>query len=308
MKVKLILRGRDRREVRNELFELSGNAIWVKGEDGPRKEKQAECKDVLYWVLGQEVELWWPVGYGKRVLYEVEVTLLDQNSQTLSTLSKRIGFHAVELVQAPLAEEDQYGKGMTFIFVVNGMRIFIGALGILVWQDFQFACGVYPTHEEFLTTVKVEAKKNVRRLRYHPALVLFCGNNKDYQQVLQWGDIPTLPALKIYESLLPAVVSALSDPEIPYHLIAATVDKGSSNIGKYNPSNIDEAIDPRLTRDHWFDKEDMKAIAMISRSPFEHGSMAHAPLKHSSSSPGHHGVTGRVTPIRQGGTVAVGDV
>ncbi|TFK38904.1 glycoside hydrolase superfamily [Crucibulum laeve] len=71
------------------------------------------------------------------------------------------------------------------------------ALGIHVWQDFQFACGAYPAHEEFLATVKVEAEQNVRWLRHHPALALLCGNNEDYQQVLQWG--------------------ALSDPEIPYH-------------------------------------------------------------------------------------------
>ncbi|TFK38913.1 glycoside hydrolase [Crucibulum laeve] len=269
MQVKVILRDGDGREFRSEMVELSGSAIQVGGEEGLGKENQYECKDVLHWVLGEEVELWWPVGYGKQVLYEVEVALLDQNAQILSTFSKRIGFRTVELVQAPLAEEDQHGKGTTFMFVVNAVRIFIGgsnwipassllttlkpthykkwlellrdggqnmvrlwgggvyepnefydacdALGILVWQDFQFACGVYPAHEEFLATVKVEAEQNVRRLRHHPALTLFCGNNEDYQQVLQWGDVPTLPALEIYESLLPAVVSALSDPEIPYH-------------------------------------------------------------------------------------------
>ncbi|KAF9490586.1 glycoside hydrolase family 2 protein [Pleurotus eryngii] len=90
-------------------------------------------------------------------------------------------------------------------------------LGILVWQDFQFACGVYPAHDEFVENVRKEAEDNVRRLRHHPSIALFCGNNEDYQQVLQWGGIDALPARKIYEEVLPAIVSALTEPPIPYH-------------------------------------------------------------------------------------------
>ncbi len=51
-------------------------------------------------------------------------------------------------------------------------------LGILVWQDFQFACGVYPAHEDFVANVKAEAEDNVKRLRHHPCMALFCGNNE----------------------------------------------------------------------------------------------------------------------------------
>jgi hypothetical protein len=61
-------------------------------------------------------------------------------------------------------------------------------LGILVWQDFQFACGVYPGNLEwFYESVRKEAVDNVRRLRTHPSIALFCGNNEDYQMILQWG-------------------------------------------------------------------------------------------------------------------------
>jgi beta-mannosidase len=66
-------------------------------------------------------------------------------------------------------------------------------LGILVWQDFQFACGVYPAHDSFVASVRKEAEDNVRRLRHHPALALFCGNNEDYQMVMQWGGACPLP-------------------------------------------------------------------------------------------------------------------
>ena len=51
-------------------------------------------------------------------------------------------------------------------------------LGILVWQDFQFACGVYPAHESFVKSVSEEAEANVIRLRRHPSIVLWCGNNE----------------------------------------------------------------------------------------------------------------------------------
>ena len=51
-------------------------------------------------------------------------------------------------------------------------------LGILVWQDFQFACGIYPAHEKFVENVRQEAEDNVLRLRHHPSLALFCGNNE----------------------------------------------------------------------------------------------------------------------------------
>lgn len=63
-------------------------------------------------------------------------------------------------------------------------------LGLLVWQDFQFACGVYPAHDSFVDSVRKEAEQNVKRLRHHPAMALFCGNNEDYQMVLQWGGKP----------------------------------------------------------------------------------------------------------------------
>ncbi|KAL8774042.1 MAG: hypothetical protein Q9209_001150 [Squamulea sp. 1 TL-2023] len=53
--------------------------------------------------------------------------------------------------------------------------------GILVWQDFLFACGNYPANDEFLGLVKREATANVKRLRHHPCIVIWAGNNEDYQ-------------------------------------------------------------------------------------------------------------------------------
>lgn len=50
--------------------------------------------------------------------------------------------------------------------------------GILVWQDFMFACSMYPGNEKMLNSIKEEAKDNVIRLRNHPSIALWCGNNE----------------------------------------------------------------------------------------------------------------------------------
>jgi beta-mannosidase len=52
-------------------------------------------------------------------------------------------------------------------------------LGILVWQDFMFGCATYPAAPWFLDQVAVEVEHQVKRLKAHPCLALFCGNNED---------------------------------------------------------------------------------------------------------------------------------
>ena len=53
-------------------------------------------------------------------------------------------------------------------------------LGLLVWQDFMFACAAYPEHDaDFAAEVEAEARYQVRRLRNHPCMALWCGNNEN---------------------------------------------------------------------------------------------------------------------------------
>lgn len=61
------------------------------------------------------------------------------------------------------------------------------SLGIMVWQDFMFACAVYPGDEAFRRNVEAEARHQVRRLRHHPCLVLWCGNNEVSNGWNDWG-------------------------------------------------------------------------------------------------------------------------
>lgn len=59
--------------------------------------------------------------------------------------------------------------------------------GILVWQDFMFACALYPGDKAFTESVKQEAIYNVKRLRNHPCLALWCGNNENIDAWFGWG-------------------------------------------------------------------------------------------------------------------------
>jgi beta-mannosidase len=94
-------------------------------------------------------------------------------------------------------------------------------LGVLVWQDFLFACGLYPAHSSYLASVEAEARAAVRRLRHRASLAIWCGNNEDYtlaETVGVYGpgkDLARFDARALYEELLPSVCHEL-DPGRPY--------------------------------------------------------------------------------------------
>ena len=59
--------------------------------------------------------------------------------------------------------------------------------GIMVWQDFMFACSMYPSEGAYLESVKYEAIDNIKRLRNHPSISIWCGNNEAYDGWFGWG-------------------------------------------------------------------------------------------------------------------------
>lgn len=59
--------------------------------------------------------------------------------------------------------------------------------GILVWQDFMFACSTYPSDPLFMEQVEREAECNIRRLRRHACLAMWCGNNEIKEGLKYWG-------------------------------------------------------------------------------------------------------------------------
>ncbi len=97
-------------------------------------------------------------------------------------------------------------------------------LGILVWQDFPFACAVYPYDEEFICNFKIEATYNIKRLRNHPSLALWCGNNEIewlwrlelYHSEITLDDQMAkfkIGYLTIFEELIPELIKTYH----PYH-------------------------------------------------------------------------------------------
>ncbi|WP_333694710.1 beta-mannosidase [Flavobacterium sp.] len=61
------------------------------------------------------------------------------------------------------------------------------ANGILVWQDFMFACSMYPGDKKFVENVKQEVIDNVNRLQNHPSIAIWCGNNENDEGWNNWG-------------------------------------------------------------------------------------------------------------------------
>ncbi|MEU6010020.1 glycoside hydrolase family 2 protein [Streptomyces sp. NPDC047453] len=92
-------------------------------------------------------------------------------------------------------------------------------LGLLVWQDFPFACAAYPEEQPLRGEVEAEARENVVRLMPHPSLVLWNGNNENLWGFRDWGWEPRLAGDSwgegYYLGLLPRVVAEL-EPTRPY--------------------------------------------------------------------------------------------
>ncbi len=97
-------------------------------------------------------------------------------------------------------------------------------LGILIWQDFMFACALYPDDAPFLAEVEREAEAVVRRLRNRPCLALWCGNNENdwIDDMVNWQQPGRdFPGKRIYHELLPPIVERLDGsrlywPSSPY--------------------------------------------------------------------------------------------
>jgi beta-mannosidase len=123
--------------------------------------------------------------------------------------------------------------------------------GVLVWQDFLFACAAYPETHEYRAEVAAEARQAIVELAHHPSLALWNANNEctwgyhdwGWQEVLEgrpWG-------AHYYGELLPALLAEL-DPTRPYL-------PGSPSSGDLDAPPNDEARGPTHLWDVWNERD-----------------------------------------------------
>lgn len=115
-------------------------------------------------------------------------------------------------------------------------------LGLLVWQDFMFACGAYPENKEFIDSVKEEITQNTVRLQHHPSIAVWCGNNENewiwYQE--QQTSYKKMPGYKIYHRIIPDILKNIDESLIywPSSPFSYEDDPNSFNSGNTHQWDI----------------------------------------------------------------------
>ncbi|KQZ50540.1 beta-mannosidase [Rhizobium sp. Root149] len=163
-------------------------------------------------------KLWWPSGSGEQALYELaveipsetvirqiglrQVELLTDKDEAGSRFAFRINGREIFCRGANWIPADalysltSYEKTRDLLQSavdanMNMIRVWGGGfyeadwfydlcdqMGLMVWQDFQFSCNLYPSTPDFLENVAAEVDYQVRRLITHPSIVLWCGDNE----------------------------------------------------------------------------------------------------------------------------------
>lgn len=114
--------------------------------------------------------------------------------------------------------------------------------GLIVWQDLMYACGVYDLNDSFKETITYEVIDNMKRLRHHASLGLWCGNNEQEWGWVEWGwDNPSFAKLKTdyikhFEILFPEIAKEI-DPNTFYWLASP------SSTGSFNNPNSESLGD-----------------------------------------------------------------
>jgi beta-mannosidase len=169
--------------------------------------------------------LWWPNGHGDQHLYELKVRVGDDSTakrlglRNLEVVSKddsigrslkfRVNGIDIFCKGANWIPSDALPQRQTRARLenlisaaaaanMNMLRVWGGGQyeqdafyelcdekGLLIWHDFMFACSLYPATPAFLENVRREATHQVKRLRDHACLALWCGNNENIT-ALKW--------------------------------------------------------------------------------------------------------------------------
>jgi len=199
-------------------FEIAGQSLSAPVESG-----QAHARITI-----TDPDLWWPAGQGDQPLHDLTVTAGQATSHRRIGLRRMelitepdaagLGF------KFRVNGRDVFAKGANWIPAdalpgritrdavadllqsavdanMNMIRIWGGGryeptwfydlcdeMGLMVWQDFMFACNLYPSDPGFLAEVEAEVEENVARLHHHACLALWCGDN-ELIGALTWYDV-----------------------------------------------------------------------------------------------------------------------
>jgi len=160
-------------------------------------------------------------------------------------------------------------------------------LGIMVWQDFMFGNDWQPGTYDFKLNIEAEAEDQVKRLRNHPSIVIWCGNNET-EAALNWGERGGLPAdvkfqmwqdyLTEFSGILNRVVERLdaetpywpSSPSADYEQLSDTYQSGDAHIwdvwhGRV-PFSTYETHHPRFVTEYGFQSfPEMRTIGAFTK-------------------------------------------
>ncbi|MCB5198450.1 glycoside hydrolase family 2 protein [Loktanella sp. TSTF-M6] len=198
--------------------ELDGQTVTAQADDG-----FAEVT-----VRIDDPQLWWPAGQGGQPLYDLVVTVGTATAHRRIGLRRMELVAAPDAAglgfKIRVNGRDVFCKGANWIPAdalpgritdaktrdllqsavdanMNMIRIWGGGryepdsfydacdeMGLLVWQDFMFACNLYPSDPAYLTEVRAEVHDNVARMHHHACLALWCGDN-ELVGALTWYDV-----------------------------------------------------------------------------------------------------------------------
>ncbi|WP_248704724.1 glycoside hydrolase family 2 protein [Curtobacterium sp. MWU13-2055] len=212
-----------------------------------------------------DAQLWWPVGYGDQHRYDVTITVpgeiwtarvgfrtvvVDTAPDTagrpflLTVNGRDVQVRGVNWIpdHAFFTEVDRPRLERRFADMLDGnvnlVRVWGGGmyesddfydladeLGVLVWQDFLFACAAYSEEEHLAREVEAEAREHITRLSSRPSLIIWNGSNENIWGSVVWGWLPRLDGRTwgdgYYRDLLPRLVAELDptsyySPSSPY--------------------------------------------------------------------------------------------
>ncbi|HBE00882.1 MAG TPA: hypothetical protein DC049_00190 [Spirochaetia bacterium] len=142
--------------------------------------------------------------------------------------------------------------------------------GLLVWQDFMFACCLYPQDNHFQNAVSLEAEYIIKKLRNHCSLALWCGDNET-DQLFAWGIWPgeTVPSDNVISRRVLKNMAAMHDPYRPFLESSPYINDDTVRQCRKQPDVKKKPIlDSQMPEQHLYDENNYHQRLMNSNARF----------------------------------------